>query len=633
MSILTGRAEVRLHGLFTDNMVVQRDLPIKVWGWAQANSTVEVKWNNTITPCKADIEGRWLCTLPAVHEAGPYHLSVSQGNTIHLEHILAGEVWLCSGQSNMEWQVHQARDADKEIRHGDHPQIRHLLVEKTISHSPLEDINTPGWQVCQPETVGNFTAVGYFFARHLQHELGVPIGLIHSSWGGTVCEAWTSNTALKRIEDFRPFLEDFERKKPHLEPLIREQLQLEKQRKNAFKEAMQADLEAWHVPELKDGTWKHMRLPAHWENVLGAFDGVVWYRKQINIPSEWADKKATLSLEAMDDQDWTWVNGNLIGQTTGHAIKRRYLIPADQMKPGPMTLAIRILDTGGEGGLWGNAAGMKLTQAGQSDIPLAGAWKYEIPKAFGDIPERPEPVPFSSPNTPTALYNGMIAPLLPYPIQGAIWYQGESNASRGHQYQTLFPAMIRDWRRRWQLGDFPFIFVQLANYMAPKTDHGPSQWAELREAQSMTLSLPNTGQAVTIDIGDERDIHPRNKQDVGLRLALNALAISYGRNVVQAGPLYESMRIEGDQIRLHFHHVGSGLVARDDKPLSHFEIAGANGIFKWAHASIESDHVIVKHPQIPAPRAARYAWSDNPDGCNLFNREGLPASPFRTKVD
>jgi len=624
-------AEVRMPRMFSDNMVIQRDQPIRVWGWADKGSTVIVELNGIVTSGTVNEQGQWAFKLPPLRDKGPYELVVRQGNTVTFKNILAGEVWLCSGQSNMEWLVRNSNNPEEEIKSANFPEIRHILVGKKVSTSPLEDIESTGWQVCSPETAGSFTAVGYYFARNLHQELNVPIGLIHSSWGGTICEAWTSGSALKQLPDFKPVVEQIEAQSKNLEAARKTYDQQLQAWQAAYHKAVNTGAPPWHEAGFDDTPWKAMRLPGLWESTeMGNYDGFAWFRRTVNIPEGWAGKEATLSLGPIDDNDWTYANGVQVGHTANYIAKRNYKIPANQVKAGALKIAVRVQDTGGAGGIWGAPGEMKLTQAGQPDIPLSGDWKYRISDAMKNLPPKPEPVAFSGPNTATALYNGMIAPLISYRIQGAIWYQGESNASRGRQYRTLFPTMINDWRARWKQGDFPFYFVQLANFMEPKQEPAESPWAELREAQLMTLSLPNTGQAVAIDIGDAKDIHPRNKQEVGRRLALNALAKTYGKSMVFSGPQYREMKIEGNKIKLTFDHVGSGLIAQDGEPLKYFSIAGADKKFRWADAKIDGAQVVVSHAEVKEPKAVRYAWADNPEGANLYNKDGLPATPFRT---
>ena len=533
----------------------------------------------------------------------------------------------------MEFNVGNAKNAAQEIAAANFPTIRHYHVAYSFSPVPQTTAGSPGgWQECSPQTVSGFTAVGYFFARHLQQALNVPVGLIHTSWGGTPAEAWTSGEALKTMPDFKPAVEEMEKHLADDPSIEKDYKEKSAEWQKSFDAVLAAPLEEWQLSAFDDAAWKEMKLPTLWENAgLPDVDGIVWFRKTVELPDAWAGKEASLSLGAIDDNDITWVNGVKVGETAGYNKPRVYKVPADAVKAGKLNIAVRVVDTGGGGGLWGKPEEMKLESAGQEPISLAGNWRYSMNDGTAKLSKRPAPPPgMKNQNTPTALVNAMLNPLIPYTMRGAIWYQGESNAWRAYQYRTLFPTMIKDWRSRWQEGDFPFLFVQLANFMAAPKEPGPSAWAELREAQNMTLSLPNTGRAVIIDIGEGADIHPKNKQDVGKRLALSAEATVYGQKIEYDGPRYKSMKVEGAAIRLNFDHVGAGLVAKGGEPLKQFAIAGADQKFVWADAKIDGETVVVSSDKVPAPAAVRYAWADNPEGCNLYNKDELPASPFRT---
>jgi len=452
-------ADVRLPQIFSDGMVLQRNQPIAVWGWADPGEQVKVNLNSQRQETTADADGKWKLTLSPEEAGGPFQLVVSGKNTLTLSDVLIGEVWICSGQSNMEWIVANSNNAEQEIAKANYPQIRHVKIPRITAGEPLDDIEESlEWEEANPQNVGDFTAVGYFYARELHKELNVPIGLINTSWGGTMVETWISKEALKKDKNL---------------------------------------------------------------------------------------KKAVLAYENT---------------------------PADTVR------------------------------------------KNTNPNRY-----------------PTLLFNAMINPLIPYTVKGAIWYQGESNAGRAYEYRTSFPMMITDWRKRWGLGDFPFYFVQLASFKAAGgTSATGSTWAELREAQHLTLSLPRTGEAVTIDIGTTNDIHPRNKQDVGKRLAAVALHDSYGRDVVYSGPEYKKHKTSGNQVTIHFDHVGGGLTTHGADEVIGFEIAGADQRFYPAEAKIEGETIVVSSSSVSKPKAVRYAWADDPGTSNLFNNEGFPASPFRT---
>ena len=483
-------ADIRLPAIIGDNMMLQAGEKAPIWGWADPDETVylSVSWHRMERRVSADTDGKWAFTITTPPAGGPYEITLKGKNTIALKNILVGEVWVCSGQSNMQMTVQSSNNAEEEIAAAKYPKIRLFSVARKVADAPQDDCEG-SWVECSPETVPGFSAVGYFFGRELRKKLDTPIGLIHTSWGGTPAEAWTSPAIMKSDPDFEPILKRY------------------------------ADAVA--------------NYPT----------AIVQYKERVE------------------------------------------------------------------------------------------AWKKAVEQARSEgksAPRRPyAPLGPGHPHSPSGLYNAMIAPLIPYAIQGAIWYQGESNAGRAYQYRKLFPAMIESWRQNWDQGQFPFLFVQLANFMQTKDEPGDSAWAELREAQTMTLELPHTGMAVIIDIGDAKDIHPKNKQDVGKRLALWALAQTYGQDIVCSGPLYKSMEVKDGKIVLYFDHIGGGLVNQGGESLQGFAIAGADRKFVWADAQIEGDTVVVGSSEVSEPVAVRYAWADNPV-CNLYNRAGLPASPFRT---
>lgn len=618
-------ATVRLPKIFGDSMVLQRDKPIAIWGWADAGEKITVHFNKQTQTLTTPASGKWSVQLHAEAAGGPYELKVSGTNTIALKDILMGDVWICSGQSNMEFMVKQARNADQEIQSANYPNIRHFLVPKDVSGTPKEDItgnNT--WQTATPGNVGNFTAVGYFFARKLYKELNVPIGLVHTSWGGTDVETWTSREALETVPELKEAIAGMNT--TDLESIAKAQKEKAISRIRSLQGSLPdaATVSKWKTAGFDDHTWPQMSLPGLWEGKqLPDFDGVVWFRKTVNIDASAAGKPAVLSLGAIDDADETYVNGIKVGGVRQYDLERVYNIPAGVLKAGKNVIAVRVEDTGGGGGLYGPDAAMKLTIDG-TVLPLTGNWAFQVASmaaASGGV----------SPNAfPSLLYNAMVHPILPMSIKGAIWYQGENNAGRAYQYRTSFPLLITDWRKRWHQGNFPFYFVQLSSFGGSDGLKG-SDWAELREAQAMTLSLPNTGMAVTIDVGEAKDIHPKNKQDVGERLAAVALHKTYGKNNAYSGPVYASMKTEGSNIVLSFTYVGSGLQTKDhsDK-VKGFYIAGADQHFYEASASIQGNLVVVHAAEVSNPVAVRYAWSNDAGAANLYNKDGFPAAPFRT---
>ena len=630
-------AVVKLPAIFSSNMVLQQQSEVPFWGEATPNKTVMITstWNRKTIETKTDAKGNWKTTVSTPVYGGPFTIVLSDGKKTILENVMVGEVWLCSGQSNMEMPLAgwgKIANFEKEIAGANYPDIRLLQVSKTLSTKPLTDLEVTngGWVACSPKTVEEFSAVGYFFGKNLYETKNIPIGIINTSWGGTIAEAWTSGSSLKTMPDFKTAVDKMEQtvvnkselKAKYNKDLIDWQNQIEKADKGFSNGKI-----LWAVKELDDSDWKPMNIPDNWENQsLPGFDGVVWFRKTVEIPADWQNTMLTLNLDMIDDNDITYFNGVEVGHTDGWNLSRKYVIPASLVKSGKAVITVRVFDTGGGGGIYGNASLLTLSYATDKNIPLAGSWQYKVGFNLNEIPAAPKL--FDDPNQPTVLFNAMINPIVPFTIKGVIWYQGESNADKAYQYRELFPLMIKDWRRQWK-SDFPFYFVQLANYTAILPQPADASWAELREAQLQTLHLENTGMAVTIDIGNEKDIHPKNKQEVGRRLSLIARANAYNENIAFSGPIYDTYRIERNSIRITFNHVDKGLKTKNGDQLKGFAIAGFDHQFHWADAVIEGNEVVVTCKDIENPIAVRYAWAANPV-CNLYNGADLPASPFRT---
>lgn len=615
----TLKANITLPAVFTSHMVLQRQKPVHVWGWAEKGEKITVSINGQKISAKAGNTGMWMVTLTSMPAGGPYELTISGKNKIVLSDILIGDVYICSGQSNMEWVLKNTNNAAKEIAASSYPDIRLFTVKKAMRFSEKEDVEAEPWAVCGPSSSGDFSAVAYFFARKLVTDINIPIGLIHTSWGGTNIEAWTSWDVMSKTADYS---------KVDLQKMQAERTEVDK-RQQAFQQSLQndkGDAEKWYEPANAGTGWKNIHLPKVWEQTeIGNADGIVWFKKEFELPPAAAGKKYTLSLGPIDDDDVTYINGKQVGAIKAWNTDRVYDIDPSVLVAGKNTLIIKVTDNAGGGGLYGKPEQLFLG-IGAEKISLAGEWQYKpsvLNTSFG--------ITDNGPNSfPSQLYNAMIAPLVKFSIKGAIWYQGESNAAQAYKYRTLFPGMINNWRNKW--GDsFPFFWVQLANFMKPDSLPVQSDWAELREAQSMTLQLPQTGQAVIIDIGEANDIHPRNKQDVGYRLALAAEKTVYNKDIVYSGPVYQSMKTEKNKIILQFTNTGSGMMAKDKYGyLRGFAIAGADQHFVWATAIIDGDKVIVSNAAVASPVAVRYAWGNNPDDAGLYNNEGLPASPFRT---
>ncbi|HKU78143.1 MAG TPA: sialate O-acetylesterase [Pyrinomonadaceae bacterium] len=632
---------MRLPAIISDNMVLQQGTKVRIWGNATAGERVIVTFQNKSSEAVADANGRWQVLIGPLKRGGPAELTVKGNNVLTIKNVLVGEVWLCSGQSNMEWPLANTIGGAETVAQANYPEIRMFRVEHHTSAEPLADLEGH-WVVTTPDEAAHFTAVGYFFGRELYQRLKVPIGLINSSWGGTPAEAWTSHGALVASPEFKPILDRYQSSltmAPQAKEAYARALD-EWEQKNLYIDAgNKGEALGYADPATATADWSRMDLPQQFETAGMLIDGAVWFRKVLELPESWAGKDLVLNLTPIDDQDVTYFNGKKVGAIgretpNSYMVPRKYVVPGSLVQGGRNVIAVRVFDSAGEGGFSrGGAMSIAPKGAAESEvISLRGAWDYKVELALEpkhpDWGSRPEAVGVSNQNNPSVLYNAMIAPLVPFAIRGAIWYQGESNAGRAYQYRTLFPIMIRNWRSAWG-HEFPFYFVQLANWHANKAEPDESDWAELREAQTMTLREPQTGMAVTIDIGDENDIHPRNKLDVGRRLAAWALAGTYGQKDIPSGPLFDSFKIEGsDKVRIRFKH-GAGLKTSDGGPVKGFAIAGDDRRFVWADARIDGDTVIVSSPKVMKPVAVRYGWADNPMA-NLYNGAGFPASPFRT---
>jgi len=620
--------DLELASIFGDNMVLQRDAPITVWGWSEPNQAVTVSIKDDSATTNAGADGSWRIVLPKIAVGDPFEINVtSNESAIVLKNVLAGEVWICSGQSNMEWKVSDAGDADNEIANGVHPMIRHVKINNVTKTSPQLRAANSGWSVCSPETVGDYTAVGYYFARRLHKDLQVPIGLVNTTWGGTVIEAWIEGRVLRAHPDFAEVVRGIEAEAADVEKAARVAAE-KKEWTKQLPGALDSSPEKFHPTDFDDSDWKTIPVPGYWEyNGYKAVDGVAWYRNKMSIPASWVGKPLTVSLGVIDDIDVTYVNGEQVGSTTGWNVQRSYEVAPSVNNANEISIAVRVTDGGGGGGLVGTAEQYWLSVEGEEPLSIAGDWKMQLEPATQKLGPAPSEASGGS-NTPTGLFNAMVNPIIPFKAKGVIWYQGESNAERGKQYQALFPMLINNWRDRWQ-DEMSFYWIQLANFQAPSKWPYNSSWAELREAQTMTLSLPKTGQAVIIDIGEANDIHPKNKQDVGDRLARHALAKDYGKDVKYSGPQYANFSVKDNKARVQFEF-SDGLTTQDGKPLARFELAGEDRKFYWAEAEIDGEEVVVSCKDVQTPVAVRYAWAENPAGCNLTNDTGLPASPFRT---
>lgn len=630
----------RLASLFTQHAVLQAGQTCPVWGWDTPGRSLTLRLGGITAEARADAGGNFLFELPAMDPGGPHTLVVEGSSRVELADVWFGEVWLASGQSNMEWPVSAARDARREVAAARWPAIRSFKVEPRPSLQ--EEVECGGqWEVCSPETAAELSAVGYYFARELHEALGVPVGIIDATWGGTCIEAWTSPAALG------PVLPSLDQTRARLAADLLELPRLRAEYQQAVLDWQTASLPAdtenrglalgWAAAALDDAGWRELDLPAFWQSHGMAFNGVVWFRRAIEVPSGWAGQALTLRLGALDDFDHAYFDGEEVGRTPpgtldAHRVRRKYPVPGRLVRGGRHVVAVRVFDHFGGGGFAGPASEMFLECAASGErIALAGPWRLaverEIPllpmSVFESLP--PPPLALALQHAPGALFNGMLAPLVPYGLRGALWYQGESNVDRHREYRTLFVAFMRDLRTRWGQGQFPFYYVQLANFVA-----SPS-WPRLREAQAGAEIEPETGMVVTLDVGDAHDIHPTNKQEVGRRLALLARARTYGEAALPCqGPRLERVSIEGSQARVRFASA-AGLRTADGRAPRGFTLAGPDGRHVEAQAMIEGGDVILSSPEVGRPCAVRYAFSDAPD-VNLQNGAGLPAAPFRTDL-
>ena len=620
---MQARAKVILPKIFSDNMVLQRNGLIPIWGWADANEKIEVRFNNQVKSVKAGKNGKWLIRLDAENAGGPYDMTIKGKNTVQIRNILVGEVWLCSGQSNMEWTVGQSMNAKQEIAAANNLFIRHIKIQRDISSLPQNDINAGDWQICDSTTVANFTGVGYFFAKNLYNELKIPVGLINSSWGGTNIETWISREAFENSDEFKEMIAGMP--KIDLDSLSKLKVKGSVMRIEALQGTKMEGMNTSQFRELSfdDSKWPVLNQPQLWEEQsIGELDGIVWLRKTIVLASLDLTKEATLVLSKIDDNDITYVNGIKVGSTNQWDANRRYTIPPGVFKEGKNVIAVRVEDTGGGGGIYGDAADVKLILYNAS-LPLSGEWKFQVESVIKTTNQN---------SLPSLCFNAMISPLIPFAFQGVLWYQGESNAGRSYQYRKAFPLLINDWRQKWNNSSMPFYFVQLATFNNPGNSNEGCGWAELREAQTMTLSLPNTGMCVTTDlVTNPKDIHPTNKQDVGKRLAALALNNLYSKNMICNGPIYKSMEIKNDQVILSFDNIGTGLYTPDKYGyIRGFEMAGKDQVFHYAKAFIKGNTVVLFNEKVENPVAVHFGWIGDASDCNLFNKEGYPAVPFRT---
>ena len=624
---ITLQAQLRLPRLVRDSMILQRDTPASIWGWANANEKVTVRFNNKTYKTKTAPDGTWQLQLPPTKAGGPYTIDIAAGNKITIKDILFGDVWFCSGQSNMvhQMELHSVSLA-KDIANANYPGIRQFWIPTLTSlQGPQSDIPTGYWKPALPTDVQKFSVVAYFFARDLYEQYHIPIGIINSSVGGPPAEAWISEDGLKNFADITKSIQQ-NKDTGYVNQANRIAAAVPK-RYSTPDRGMTGDKKWFDINYIPQG-WRKINVPGYWEDQgLRDLDGVVWYRKEAELPAAMESKAARIFLGRITDADELYINGRLVGNTTYQYPQRRYNIPAGLLKAGKNIFVVRVTNNAGKGGFVPDKP--YYIFAGTDTIDLKGTWQYKV----GSVTEPSKRDNFAAgiteQNQPAALYNAMVAPVIPYTIKGALWYQGESNTGRAADYTNILTALIEDWRIQFKQSQLPFLFVQLPGFGDYNYLPAQSQWAQLRDAQLQTLKVPNTAMAVAIDLGEWNDLHPDNKKEVGLRLALAARKMVYKENIVSSGPLYQSAIRDGHKMIIRFSDTGTGLITNDGEEPGELAIAGADKKFVWARAKIENDKLVVWSDAITEPVYVRYGWADNPVHANLYNKEGLPASPFK----
>lgn len=621
LSTVITNAQTSLASIFSDNMVLQRNAKIPVWGFDKPNTTITVKFHDQVKKVKASKEGKWTIYLNDENAGGPYILSVKGSNSIEIKNVLVGEVWICSGQSNMEWSVGQSDNAKEEILQANFPTIRHIKIPKEINSIPNLHFKNATWQICSPETVADFTGVGYFFAKELTQKLNIPIGLINASWGGTNIETWISREGFENSNEFKDMIAQMP--KVNIDSLLESKMIVAKKNIEILQKSK---FSTDNIPFYKDlnfddSLWLSLNQPQPWEEqILGNFDGVVWLRKHFVLNEK--PKSVVLEIPAIDDNDETFVNGIRIGKTNGWDAKRSYLIPTEILNIGDNVIAVRVTDTGSGGGMHGDSKMLKIV-TDKEEIPLGGSWKFQVESILNNVNQN---------EYPSLCYNAMISPLIPFAFKGVLWYQGESNEQRAYQYKKAFPLLIKDWRSKFN-SNFPFYFVQLASYTTKGNSNDGCAWAEIREAQMHTLKLENTGMIVTTDlVANPNDIHPTNKKAVGMRLASIAFMNLYNQNLIcSSGPTFKSFVNKDGRMILTFENMGSGLFTKDKYGyIRGFEVAGEDKVFYYAKAEIIDNNVVLTCNKVNNPVAVRFGWIGDASECNLYNKEGFPAVPFRS---
>ncbi|WP_162125736.1 sialate O-acetylesterase [Pseudoxanthomonas wuyuanensis] len=621
----TAQAEVRLSPVFGEHMVLQRDRPLRLWGQATPGQTLTVELADRKASTRVGADGRWHVQLAALPAGGPHRLRVKGDQTVELRDVLIGDVWLLGGQSNMEWPLAQTDTGPEEVASPQNPQLRHLRVPHRASVKPEAEIAPAPWVVAEPGRVGEFSAIGYHFARQMQAVQGVPIGLINTAWGGSMLETWVRRDAALQDPDLAPAVRALSADNAAYAAVVRRQLQERVATWQPGLPLQGVDASRWSAAEDIDGNWPKLDALHEWEGQgLANLDGVVWMRKRVELSAAQAAGAAELHLAKVDDCDETWVNGQRVGGQCGWEQPRRYALPAGVLREGANWIAVRVTDSGGGGGIHGEAAALRLDTAAGA-VSLAGSWRARVEQVKAAAGP-------AANDAPTLGHNGLIAPLHGLSVRGVLWYQGEENSGRAAAYADGFQRLIQDWRGQFGDPDLPFLFVQLAAWL-PLAENipGAGGWAELRESQAAALALPHTGMATAIDVGDEVDIHPRNKRTLGHRLAALAMHQFGLRAAPAGGPRLVGHEARDGEIHLRFGDTAGGLrTARAGEPLRGFLLAGADRRWVSAQGRFDGDRIVLHSPAVPTPVAARYAWVNNPSEANVVGGDGLPLPPLRT---
>jgi sialate O-acetylesterase len=619
-------ATVKLPVIFQSNMVLQRDKVINIQGFGDESEKVTISFKGQTFTSVTGKDGKWLIQLPPQKAGGPFDILVKgRTNSVELKNVLIGDVWICGGQSNMALTLDQIGYIPKDSVAISKTNIRIFTASIDMDYIPKNDLKGGIWKEASTESLRYFSATAYFFGKFLHDSLNVPIGLVSDNLGATSIETWMSAEALSKFPQFSNYYKEYLAPAKSFKEVTEAFEKIKPDWELNYYWKGQGIEKKWFLPETDIRDWETMEIPCWWEdNGLADFDGAVWFRKNFDRPKDFAGDSLPLYLNQIDDYDIVWVNGHKVGEGYGNQNWRNYKIPANILYPQDNIIVVRVFDAGGKGGMfsgaiWGNNI-------------LLGKWFYKPDDKINTaIFPKPHVVNVSPFSTPAVLYNGNIAPLTSLSIKGFIWYQGESNASRAKEYRDLFPQLINDWRSHFNQGDLPFLFVQLANYMEEEDIPKDCLWGELRDAQTSALKLPNTGMAVTIDIGDANDIHPKNKMDVGKRLGLAALKVAYNIDIVSKGPTYEAIEIINNTAVIKYEKGTDNLMTKDKYGyIKGFAMAGKDKKFYWAKALIQDNKVYVSCNNVTDPVAVRYAWSNNPGTIDLYNKSGLPAVPFRT---